>query len=753
MTTKKLVGSFVLALASASLFYACSSSTSDPAEPVAKSTQAIIYDGNNNTDDVFVGEAFTHEDTPSPHGYDYTCLTRNADVEFAPYGNQDDRFHETYRTFVSWDLTDAVDKLRYRLWPSDRQLDAETWYGRSNDAETEVINEYQSYYYGEQSYGEPAGPENHKEVFTLLIYVRTLMEDVKEIDQNDHNELCTGDIDSIQEWKSDCGDSYLGREIYGGFVLLTVNVDELDSGEQEELYAEFRVDSNVRKKDHRDALNSVDGTITFNFHDILLNGLRRPRAGLLGSGDTMSGADVVTYLTELMEGDGNSYTGYENMGSPGVLYPIEEAGEQEIDIPETGWIIQQDFRDYPLSYIEYCGPPSNGYTCYTDFFANEVQVESLYQEWMQKAEFEYDNKSQYCWGPNPSAAQTRHQQFIADLETCNSVIAQGKTDCEAAFNGGATQSTICDECALPPTCNRERIERMRSQLFEPIRTRPNGNCYDNHGPISGGNDKVLDDTDDSICVLSQVGGKFAGTSESVELNTAASGSGGGPAWYLSASSNHTAANTNTYGRAICVPKTQFTNGGSNTWSAESDGDDTYSPPGSANIGITADFSTAVSLNGVSGHYNGGGEWAKIYHNVNQTPDEWWFKGSTNTSTMKTDWTEWGIDSPAGGTVSFQSPAEGEDTARSTDADAFSNGEKALLLDDSDNSICYLIKFQGRFDGRGEWIRIDEGQNSGSWYLRVRGACKKGVNLVAGGCEFDDYKRVEAQVKCYEFDQG
>jgi hypothetical protein len=295
---------------------------------------------------------------------------------------------------------------------------------------------------------------------------------------------------------------------------------------------------------------------------------------------------------------------------------------------------------------------------------------------------------------------------------------------------------------------------MRSQLFEPIRTRPSGNCYDNHGPIEGGDDKVLDDTDDSICVLSQVGGKFAGTSESVELDTSATGGSGGPAWYLTASSNYTAPNTNTYGRAICVPKSQFTNGGSNTWTTEVDGDESYNPNNTPYFaGITSDFSTVATLNGVSGDYDGGGEYARIYRETGLSPNQWWMKANTNTSSMKSEWTEWGISSPSGGAVRLQVPAEGKNKARSTASDAFSNGEQARLLDSADNSICYLVKFQGQFDGRGEWIRIDEGQNSGNWFLRVRGSCKKGVNLIAGGCEFDDFKRVEAEVKCYEFDQG
>jgi hypothetical protein len=122
-------------------------------------------------------------------------------------------------------------------------------------------------------------------------------------------------------------------------------------------------------------------------------------------------------------------------------------------------------------------------------------------------------------------------------------------------------------------------------------------------------------------------------------------------------------------------------------------------------------------------------------------------------TLNGYWTAFGLTSPGGTVADFTSFPGGVNRANSQAVGTFANGQQSRFLDSSESTLCYLTKIQGQFDGRGEWIRIDQGTQSGQWYLRARGACKKGPNLKAGGCEFEDWKRVEGEAECYHFDQS
>jgi hypothetical protein len=271
MTTKKLVGSFVLALASASLFYACSSSTSDPAESAAVSSQSLVYDGFQNQD-VRIGEAFAND---ANQGLGYSCLQNNAQVTVETFGNGAEA--EEYRPFISYDLTDAVDKLRWRLWPGDRELH-EVWPGFSNPADDLAVNIYENLYFPGQVYQaeDPVPPQDHSETFSLLIYVRTVMEDVSELEADNENEWCPNEHDTVQDFEDECGDAYLDREIYGGYVLVTLDAEQLSVSDRNALYRNFEVDSDQHNSSRSALVAPPADQLQFEFHDILLNGLRPP---------------------------------------------------------------------------------------------------------------------------------------------------------------------------------------------------------------------------------------------------------------------------------------------------------------------------------------------------------------------------------------------------------------------------------------------------------------------------------------------
>ena len=225
---------------------------------------------------------------------------------------------------------------------------------------------------------------------------------------------------------------------------------------------------------------------------------------------------------------------------------------------------------------------------------------------------------------------------------------------------------------------------------------------------------------------------------------------GGAAWFLDATSQSSGAD-NTYGRAVCVPKKLFQDSASGNWLNEVNGDQFYNSNLDHEL-TNGYFDRAATLNGVSGDFDGGGEYAYITLDNRFNYLRWDLRGNSSSGALlRADYTIWGLASPGGNAIDLKSFPGGVDNVSSWDSTG--NGEKALRLDDSDASICYLRKFQGRFDGRGEWIRIDQGQSSADWYLTVRGACKNSPSLVAGACDGDDWKRVESEASCYKYDQS
>ncbi|CAM4281860.1 hypothetical protein [Pseudoalteromonas byunsanensis] len=187
----------------------------------------------------------------------------------------------------------------------------------------------------------------------------------------------------------------------------------------------------------------------------------------------------------------------------------------------------------------------------------------------------------------------------------------------------------------------------------------------------GENQVSLGSSRDRVCFLSGVQGHFEGWGESVYVGKS------GASYYLGGKSNQDAVEA----RATCVvnPKgdkyTQF-----DTW--EQGQSDLY----------LGDRHNVCFLTAMAGKFEG---WKEVIE-VKNTSYGVYLGGSSDQHSVKA----------GAACLSRYNP--------SLKSYTWKQGESAKILAPSANTVCYLTKVSGKFEGSGEWVRLS--QNNGYWML-------------------------------------
>lgn len=237
------------------------------------------------------------------------------------------------------------------------------------------------------------------------------------------------------------------------------------------------------------------------------------------------------------------------------------------------------------------------------------------------------------------------------------------------------------------------------------------------------------------CVLSRVGGLFAGTGEDVHVEQS------GANWVLRVSSAQ--PGTGQHGEAYCYNKSAFLANGTARWSSGTSFTWNGAGSGCAQRQLDLWWGDAASIvQGMIGNFRGGGEWVSIY----QSP--YGFTPSSVTSQGCSGWVGGYAGSLFVGTPSSGVPAKfwGGEFHVSTEGLIVPTREGEVAMAPTNEAMCYLTRVAGRFDGGGEYIAVYPKRDASGierWHLITRAGAKTGSNQI---------KPLYASARCLRRDQ-
>ena len=578
----------------------------------------------------------------------------------------------------------------------------------------------------------------------ILIYIRSAEAFVDFADESEwqNGERCDGGIEDAAEWHANCGDSYLKRQIHGGYALLTVDTAQVSQSELNKITTMFGQHSQSWQYSTRDVVKAVanhpdlQGLPPFRFYPNLLNGLNEPRQGLMATSTEIYLKDLVTYLDELR-------TGNANLGFEGYL---DAAKEGDLDPDVVGGVIQQDFASYQLpgnpdNYLEFCTdyPVADEMACYENYSDNQEQVYSKGRQYAERAQNQLDHQGDYYWGSSPGPNQQKHQDFIDHVDDCVTAYENNFGTCESALGQGP--AVVCDLCQPPNGCTSDSIEGMRDELFEPI-LNSNLDATVEFGPlVDDATHGSMPSVSSQICALSSVSGRFTGSAEKAYVDIVSGN------WHFETSSNQNDDSEKMRASALCVDKSEFFDGQGSSWLTEQANVHTLTSSGHDFDTVTTDARFAGALSGISGKFEGGGESARFDYKGTSAGWEWDL--FTQQSWIRTWTTVFGLSQPGSGTADLV-----ESSANTIVTHDAPYGEQTVALENValSDGFCYLTRIDGDFDGAGERVSLSKSPRTNSWLLTVRAGCGKKLGWTATNCTGSDFKKIKARAECYEYDQ-
>lgn len=675
-----------------------------------------------------LGEGF---DTSTGQGIGKTCMEGNGDVKVALFDNPPREEPLLYRSYLSRTVDEATQKaLRYL--PGDKKLTSQ------EVSKLEL-------FYGDYHNWDVSSQNDRPDVASFLIYVRSAKEFYERAGSYAHNEVCSGDRDDFrtyEDWKAACGDRYLAANVHGGYVLVTLEVDEMQSWAVEQAADILRLDHANPQTDIIGKLRSLEAqSFHFRFSYALLNGLPRPPKAAFEDFDArlISAENLANYLEALQWGNSQ-------WNIPGFSKDVADGA---IDSSVSGGVVEQVFEPYETSFVEFCtDTPEHGQAqgCYADFGGQRIYNERMFREWLAEANSYLAQPSDYCWGFDPPDLKDQWSAYKKRLEQClsESGLEADAVHCETALDQGGP--VVCDYCHISDACQLATITGLEPQTptlsayctqFDPISK--------NFTESNANQDfKVLSTY---VCALHGMGGRFEGTGEEVRVS-ANQGSG---YWYVGVKSDRTKESELVHARVGCVEKSNFSSSQTTSWIAEQN--DSASAPSDYDLGVSTNH--AVAFNGITGKMEGGGEYARLLiDDVDPGPAEdfgYLLRSRSQQGPLEAYVTSFGLDLPSSASVYFGVRG----TYRVSNEDAVGYGESDVALSRVDESFCYLTEVNGDFDGAGEHIDIYPGTQDNRWHAKVKGACEHPNDGTGewGLCGEDgNIKRIVAEVRCYAYNQ-
>lgn len=203
----------------------------------------------------------------------------------------------------------------------------------------------------------------------------------------------------------------------------------------------------------------------------------------------------------------------------------------------------------------------------------------------------------------------------------------------------------------------------------------------------GQNPTYMMDSNDGVCFLRSVQGKFEGRGESVQVYLDSN------QWFLGGTSRAVGVR----GQATCVSWAEVGATRENL-----DGP-YYWRQRQAGVRMTPVDSSVCFLSGVSGKFEGSGEFLQIYNdNVN------WRLGGASL--------QQGLNARAYCINSL------ETRSRLTSQSYWWRGQEPVAMSYADKGTCFLTQMTGEFEGRGDRIRIYQVENFRTYALTERQSC-------------------------------
>ena len=572
---------------------------------------------------------------------------------------------------------------------------------------------------------------NEGKFLSVLVSLPTVSKEITAQSVVDLDATCNYEpAESVYEFIDRCGTEFLEAEHRGVLILLVADI----TNDPEYMTYERVLNSNVVQNTQNIDVDLAD--LAMAGHDIEWEVLPLtdpgvsidPSSSILNSNGLLPSSNWNTYVAEIQDKFLNSSGGIKN--------------------DEFGEVLRQTFRLYSGNFVEDCGdfsvPSELG--CYNKVANAQKRIElseTLTREY-QRALWVHDNQSrvEFAATPNNDAA-TQYSDWISDYETCvEKILPRVMSQCHDALL--AEEENLCIYCDIRDVCDPNSLATRAAALPEAtivpiIDESERTDSFDLQDPNTS-----IDSPIDRICVLSSFHGEFSTGYDRVELVADPPNN----QWTLEVGGYGVSGGMN------CAEVSKFVDpqvsaGGSLDWYLNSYSNTQTSQQPATSISIGAGtYASAVA--GLKGSLRGGGESIDISYGF---PSSMQLANQSGTL-MEGYATSFGTMNPSAGAPAWSQLDDDDLTEQDLNEEpSYEVLDRAeIKLAPLSESICFLEKISGQFDGSGESVKLLQIDNH--WHLRISAGCK--VQGSGGFLAQGDYcqvrKDIRARARCYKFDQ-
>jgi len=588
----------------------------------------------------------------------------------------------------------------------------------------------------------------------------TLEDDYAEVEPTyETNAWCTEGSSSsnLRDFVRDCGTHFLSSILYGGYIIIDLDISEagetlkgdLDAALNTDLaLGEDVVESSIDVVSSLNALNSTSSS-SVDFQ-VAYAGIPAPDSSLVQPDGTMTPAAILTYIDDLRADTGDSTT----WGSP-VHYNFSQYTPTMVyDCVFSG----QEDRD-----------AFDSYQC----FVNRAEFGELYAQRLTNMSAVASQRLALSgnvvrWGDSETEDRAEIQSFIDDVAACQLELEQ-QSDCKEAFDNSSRQSEWCSACnSGSEACDLDDLSARFGALPVPVNIAIAESDTSVRSVTANAAPFVIGNPIGSVCTWTDVRGRFRSSGDRVEIvvNSASR------EFEAEVDSSFTSSRRKAQASTRCLPQRLSGPTGPPTFddgsgakllgttglpSPEDDAaqhlyeiDSTDPSPTNDVYSLTGKY--AAYLRGFAGDFRTVGDNTDV--SQASASGNMFVRASSESSGVEGFGGAFGVSAPAGGNAYFVdssgnvSQGVGE-FSESTNAGDGNSDSVGVGMAPVDRAFCVLTSVGGELDSTKERIKIY--QAGSRWGLRTYGACTRRRWLIAGGCA--ERKEVSATAICYAFDQN
>ncbi|WP_230467718.1 hypothetical protein [Lujinxingia vulgaris] len=547
---------------------------------------------------------------------------------------------------------------------------------------------------------------------------------------------CAGSdaISELNDFVTDCGTHYIDKETLGGYVVMLADITSLDERDVETLADYLQVQSPLSGNEELPPLSfdwAIDATTGLILNDVPLDvyvyGLPSPPVARVHeqAWGTTDLKDWGRYIANLRRA-------------------VEEAIRQEsIDSPEYGRRVDVDILKYTRTRLEDCEAVSESIhrelSCVQDLDMHEATLmgpDVLIDHTIAMYAWMLENPHLVVWpnpGSGPEDTQALYRSAKEQLETCSAATDRARENCHARLTDEASETSLCEACAIPEGCSEDDLSTLidglppldSTALTGPLLVERLGSA---HEAIAGYRQMQ--------CVLTGLGGKFAGGGEGVFLET---GTFHSPQhhWILHTYSRQDEAAEPVYSQYSCVRRDRFIGHDHSLWFTHGTLSMVDTHTRGERIEYHGNLSNLVALSGIRGRLAGLGERAEVHMPVDRL--DWRVVASSQQGPLQASFMEFGLSSTYTGMHRLYADPETYVDEFTAHANPYGSTRPhaQTRMAPLDSALCYLTAVGGQFDGGAE--RIWMSKSEGYWMLNARASAGKEVKASAS-CVYYDQRR-------------